>query len=582
MNPARSVGGISHYWVASCRRRTNVSTPGTSIIRSIHRFFRPVLILCFLVLPGFSTALAQQADNGAGTGAGTGQVAKKNKSKVSAARSGSDSALVPCPSKMPRELFFVDSSGSVSNTGRTYEGPLCIEVFYNPIQQFVGLQTTTTTAPGPDLSKVVLGGPSAGGVVTAKAEEKKPTSLPAAVSQLVKDANAFTGKLNQRKQEYGSAMQSQDQAISNISNLRRTTMLVSGDEAIAKVKSGYEGLRESLNSASTASTKFAPTDRVDNNKEVLLSQAQAQEDRLNTLPLDYANGTQADFVCIDSNDQIGWSAWFAKCKDSVYTPLKSIIDTNLQTAKDFASGSDNANALTKKIAIVQYWDSLFSTLGLRRDLLIPAIEALDISPAFYTSTAVRCGILFNHTSNTTVNIVAADLGPTLQGSDPTIKAQGAFVTVSCGTPFSVSAGVGFSSIEQKQFAIIQSPDGKGGTINTFGTSSDSKINPAALAVVHVRLAEWDRHKYAFHGSLGVGGNLQNQSNGSPVQFLPGVSASFWRTMFITVGPNIGNQTSLTGGFKVGDTVPSGITSVAGVTKTSYKVGFGLAITFTKP
>jgi hypothetical protein len=65
----------------------------------------------------------------------------------------------------------------------------------------------------------------------------------------------------------------------------------------------------------------------------------------------------------------------------------------------------------------------------------------------------------------------------------TIKAQGAFVTVSCGTPFAISAGVGFSTIEQKQFAIVQSPDGKSGTINTFGTSSDSKINPVALAHV---------------------------------------------------------------------------------------------------
>jgi hypothetical protein len=231
---------------------------------------------------------------------------------------------------------------------------------------------------------------------------------------------------------------------------------------------------------------------------------------------------------------------------------------------------------------VQYWNTLFSTMGLRRDLLISAIEALDISPAFHTRTAVRCGILFNQTSNTAVNIVAADLGPTLQGNDPTIKAQGTFVTISCGTPFAVSAGVGFNTIEQKQFAILQSPDGKGGAINTFGTTSDSKITPVALAVVHVRLSEWDRHKYAFYGSLGIGGSLQNQSNSSPVQFLPGVSVSFWRTMYITVGPDIGNQSSMTGGFKVGDTVPSGITSVASLIKTSHVVGLGFAVTFTKP
>jgi hypothetical protein len=549
----------------------------TQTLRPVKTLF----ILVFVVLVGFSEALAQQVDESQGSVAGTGQVAKTN-NQAGVAHSGTASATVPCGSNMPRELFFVDFSGSVSNAGRTYEGPLCIEVFHNPIQQFVGLQTTTTTVNGPDLSKVVLGGPSSGGTAPTKAEEKKPTSLPAAAAQLVTAAKALTSKLSARKQDYGTAIQSEDQAISSISLLRQTTMLLTGTEAIARVKSGYEALRDPLSSALTATAKFAPTDRADNNREVLLSEAQAQEDRLNTLPLDYADGTQTSFVCLDSDDQVGWSTWFAKCKDSVYTPLKSIIDTNLQTAKDFTSDSDNTKALTKKIAIVQYWNSLFSTLGLRANLLIPDIEALDISPAFYTRTAVRCGILFNQTSNTVVNIVAADLGPTLQGNDPTIKAQSGFVTVSCGTPFAVSAGVGFNTIEQKQFAILKSPDGKGGTINTFGTTSDSNITPVALAVVHVRLCEWDRHKYAFYGSLGIGGSLQNQSNTSPVQFLPGVSVSFWRTMYITVGADIGNQTSLAGGFKVGDTVPSSITSVDGLTTTSHVVGFGFAITFTKP
>ena|ERR1700730_17188423 len=565
-------------------RVANLKSRRSSLSMCHLRFFRLDLSLVLLLMVAVPSAnfLAQEADNGSGTAAGTGHVTKRTKSKGSAASSAGASAIVPCTSNMPRELFFVDSSGSVSNTGRTYEGPLCVEVFHNPIQQFVGLQTSTTTVNGPDLSKVVLGGPTAGGEEKLKPEEKKTTSLPAAVAQLVSEAKALTGKLSARKQVYSAVVQSQDQAISSISLLRQTTMLLSGTDAIAKVKSGYEALKDPLSSSLTDTAKFAPSDRVDNNKEVLLSEAQIQEDRLNTLPLDYPDGSQANFACTGADEQVGWSVWFIKCKDSVYAPLKSIVDANLQTAKDFTSDSDNTKALKKKIAIVQYWNSLFTTLGLRTNLLNPDIEALDISPAFYTRTAVRCGILFNQTSNTTVNIATADLGPTLQGNDLTIKAQTAFVTVSCGTPFAVSGGVGFNTIEQKQFAILQSPDGKGGTINTFGTTSDSKITPFALAVVHVRLLEWDRHKYAFYGSLGIGGSLQNLNNSSPVQFLPGVSVSFWRTMYITVGPDIGNQTSMTGGFKVGDTVPSGITSVAGVTKTSHVVGFGFAITFTKP
>ena len=539
------------------------------------RVLKSRLALASLILVACApAALSQQTER---PGGATPPAAKKKNKKAGTP----DGSTIPCSANMPTETFAVDFSGSVSNIGRTYEGPLCVEVFHNPIQQFVGLQTTTTTVAGPDLSKVVLGGSVAGGAPTPKVKAKKAAGLPNAVSQLVADAKALTAKLDARKQTYSSTSQSQDQAISDISLLRQTTMLLSGTDVIARVKSGYQGLESHLNSALTAAANFVPTDRIAQG-EALLQTAQAQEELLNTLPLDYASGSQTTFECLGTDEQVGWSAWFAKCKDSVYTPLKAILDANLQAAQNLATDSDNTKALMKKVAIVQYWNVLFSTLGLRTNLISSDFATLDISAGFYTRTAVRCGILFNQTSNTTINIVAADLGPTLQGNDPTIKAQGAFVTVSCGTPFAVSAGVGFNTIEQRQFAIVQSPDGKGGVINTFGLTSDSKVTPTALVVLHVRLAEWNRHKYAFYGSLGVGGSLQNQNNSSPVQFLPGVSVSFWRTMFLTVGPDIGNQSNLTGGFKLGDTVPTGVTSINGLTKSSYTVGLGIAVTFTKP
>jgi hypothetical protein len=59
-----------------------------------------------------------------------------------------------CGPRMPVRRFVVDASGSVSDTGRTFEGPACIEVFYNPIQNYVSLATNTTTIKGPDLSKL--------------------------------------------------------------------------------------------------------------------------------------------------------------------------------------------------------------------------------------------------------------------------------------------------------------------------------------------------------------------------------------------------------------------------------------------
>ena len=541
----------------------------------------PVFAIAALSLA--SQTLAQEADKSKSDVAAKSQAAAKQGAERAAKEVAARSHAGPtnsCPSRMPREYFFVDFSGSVSNTGRTYEGPLCIVVFHNPIQQFIGLQTSTTTASGPDLSKVVLGGAAAGGAPPTKQAEKKPANLHQAISQLYDTVSKLNSDLSDRRKDYREAVQAEDQAIGSIARLRQTTALLGIDDATIRVKSGYEALRDDLHTALLKAT-FVPSDHADKTGDVLLADAESHVARLNTLPLDFVQGAPASFDC-ESDINVAWSAWLAKCKDGLYTPLKTMIDANLQAAQDLASNSDNVKALIKKIAIVQYWDTLFSTLGLRTNLLNSDIEALDIDPFFYTQTAVRCGVLFNQTSNTAVNIVTADLTPTLQGNDPNIKAQNPFVTVSCGTPFAVSAGVGFHNIEQKQFAIVQSPDGKGGVINTFGTTSDSKVTPVALALIHVRLSEWDRHKFAFYGSLGVGGSLQNQSNSSPVQFLPGVSVSFWRTMYLTFGPEIGNQTSLTGGFKLGDTVPSGVTSINSVTQTSHAVGFGLAISFTKP
>lgn len=507
-----------------------------------------------------------------------------NKGKEDKDGSGANSRNVTkaafCPTKAPVEYFFVDFSGNVSNTGRTFEGPLCIVVFFNPIAESVGIESTTTTVAGPDLTKVVPGGNAAGGAQAQQTKEGRPQTLPAALKQLAGKADALTTALRTRAKNYGQAAAAADQAISGVAQLRQTTALLNGKDAFTAIRNGYIPLRGLLTDGSDTSV-FVPSDRPDKLGDVLLADAQAQEDRLNALPLEFIEGAPANFEC-DSDVKVGWSTWLAKCKDAVYTPLKAILDANLQAAKDLASDADNTKALIKKIATVQYWDARFSTLGLRKDMTVDQVNGVDMNQGYYVSTFVRCGLLFNQTSNTAVNIVTADLTPTLQGSDPTVKAQSAFVTVSCGTPFAVSAGIGFHTIEQKQFAIVQSPDGKGGVMNTFGTTSDSKITPVALALVHVRLSEWSRHKVGFYGSLGVGGSLQNQTSSSPVQFLPGISVSFWRTMYITAGPEIGNRTTLTGGFKEGDPVPPAVTNINSVTKSSFGAGFGFAISFTKP
>lgn len=543
------------------------------------------MALILYITPSFAAAAAKnvvRAQDATGT-------ADKNKANKSGGRKKAPTSE-RCDSRAQVQQFNVDASGSVSDSGRTIEGPRCIDVFYNPIQLYVSLGTVTSVVAGPDLTKTVLGSSTAGGVRQIPAEVKK--NLPNTVADLIAQERNLKSRLAGIKSSYAVALQQQQKAIADISLLRRTTLVLSASQAPDAVLNGYKGLKEDLASALLGSGKFQPTDQPSDQQVIFLNQLQQLSDKVAGLPLQFTNGTKVDpstIVCVPDDQhpetrELAWADWAGKCKDPVLDTLKAAVDADILDTKNYISDSDNTKKLIAKIAVVQYWDALFTRMGLRTTMTSDELKAIDISRSFYAYTTVRCGVLFNQTANTAVNIVAADLGPTLDGNDPTVKAQGAFVTVSCGTPFSVTAGVAFSTIEQKQFAIIKSPGGTGNpSINIFGTTSDSKINPMPIGMVHVRLAEWAGHKYAFHASFGVAGNLQGQGGGgSTAEFLPGVSFSFWRTMYVSFGPDIGTKAELAGGFKENAAVPSDITSIDGLIKRSRTVGFGFAITFTKP
>ncbi len=540
---------------------------------TIHRLSRLQRLVLFLGLLTAALPLAA---------AGQGPPAQPARAAAPSANTG-DPLSGPCDPKKNVVRFYVDFSGNISDTGRTYEGPVCVEVFYNPVQQFVGLQSATTIVNGPDLSKVVLGGSGAGGAVAAAPIhfDLQSDNLLAEIVKIYAAEGKLKTALDTVKANYAKALQAQNVVIDDITALRGATAPLTGVDAETGVKNGYKLLQGDLRTANTSKTTFTPTDVSDTQSNIYLSLAQSLEDKLARLPLDYAGGALTTFDCDTATGAVSWGNWYAKCKDSIYTPLKGLIDADLQTATSLTSTSDSVTALKKKVATVAYWNYLFAVRGLTTDLDPDTIKDVKVT-GFYAHKDLKCGALFNQTSNTAVNIVTGDLTPTLDGGPPTIKAQAAFATVTCSTPFAVSAGVGFDTIEQKQFAIIKSSDGAGGTVDTFGTTNDSKITPVALAVVHVRLHDWEHHGVGLYGSLGVGGSLQNQTAASPVRFLPGISIAVWRTMYITVGPEIGSKNELAGGFKEGDKVPPGITSLDGLIRTSRTVGFGFAFTFTKP
>ena len=183
-----------------------------------------------------------------------------------------------------------------------------------------------------------------------------------------------------------------------------------------------------------------------------------------------------------------------------------------------------------------------------------------------------CEFAFGGAKTTTITITRIDQLPGNNNPPEAVLS----VVVECTSPFTVSAGVVFSTVLQQEFAIrplLSAVDG-------FVATSKSHFHPLPLGMIHARFWE-PNEEVAFHASFGTAGNLRSQgAGGSDAEFLLGISFSLFRTMFITPGLHLGQRVDLSSGFKEGGAVPSGITEPP-LTK-SHKARFGLAITFTKP
>jgi hypothetical protein len=198
---------------------------------------------------------------------------------------------------------------------------------------------------------------------------------------------------------------------------------------------------------------------------------------------------------------------------------------------------------------------------------------------FTMRIAGTCDYAFASTKQTAVKLTAVDELPDKSAAAPSDVLS---VTIECASPFTVSAGVEFSTVPYNQFAIqpVATPSGSTATTNQFVYTTHSNFHPLPIAMVSARLCE-PNEKISIHASFGLSGNFNSDSNGgSSAEFLFGPSIALFRTMFITPGLHIGRQASLADGFNVGNPAPPNVTTAP--VQTSYKPGFGLAITFTKP
>jgi hypothetical protein len=505
-----------------------------------------------------------------------------------------------CSDSAKTEEFVLQRDGKLDVTGKNYEGPICVKVNYNPLHFYVDFSTAVTYTTGPDVSTVFTsGGSNTAGAPKPNAPKNRPAALPAptppqslpqAFYEIEVSYQALHGRLHTLDGKYSQAMEDTKNTITDLTNALNSSDGAAASQRQRVIKDLYETkLQQSLTSGLQVQSSYLPSDRASSSADVSLMDAlNYAKDSVEFLAQQFVTGdptaTNRDFECSSSNAPTknpGWTTWYTKCKPA-YDSLEAEVIADISTAQQYTALSDKVTALRKNIAIIKYWDDKFASVGLRRDLTVAKIESVDLNPSMSKSTPEVCLHLFNRNQSSAVSISYSDLTPTLSGSAPTAGKTDPFLTVTCASPFSLSVGANFSLIPSPQFAIIKSSGGSNNTsVNKFGTLSNSDINPMPIVMANVRFLDWHDHLLAAHASFGVSGNFQSQnSGGSSADFLVGGSVSVWRVMFLTLGVQIGTKPTLAGGFHVGDTVPSDVTTVQ-VSK-SYTAGFGFAITFTKP
>jgi hypothetical protein len=226
-----------------------------------------------------------------------------------------------------------------------------------------------------------------------------------------------------------------------------------------------------------------------------------------------------------------------------------------------------------------YWKDRMETLSRRRGAFESSSGPSPSPDPFSFQMEGTCEFSFSRTKTTSITLTRVDQMPGTTAANPETVLS---VTVECTSPFSISAGVAFSTIPEREFAIqpVATTPGSSTTVNTFVSTANSSFHPLVLGMVHVRLFE-PSERISFHGSFGVAANIRSQNaGGSDAEFLIGPSISFFRTMFLTPGLHIGREVSLGAGYHEGDPVPSSITTPP--LEKSYKPAFGFAVTFTKP
>jgi len=431
-------------------------------------------------------------------------------------------ANLDCPAKARQATFGVNDSGDALN------GPVCVAVQFNALHYSAELGRAVTFTAGPALATQIASAPTGGG--GANVQAVTISTVEAQFQNLTNEWNALAAQNVTATAAVTKAVNALQSLVNQSDDIYRT----SGAAAVisAANDSGFQAI---MTAAHNAAAQWSASDKVQLGLQSL-------QNAVSLLLLSASSAADK----------------------ATLTGLQTQISAMITTIAPSAIAGDKTTAFYKQVAIVDYWDRVIHNLT---------------ADQFVKSTYVTCGVTVNQSKQVAVKLYTADRTASFTSQPVTLTAaKDPFVTVNCPSPFAISAGIEIRFLKTSTFGLV--PSGSSGA-NQFGITQDQSTIPMPVALAHVRIAEDDGSRFGLFGTFGVAAHSQGSgTSGSAAEYLAGLSFGMFRTMYITAGAHIGQVSSLAGGYKVGDAVPSGVTT-APVTG-SYKVGFGLAITFSKP
>jgi len=263
-----------------------------------------------------------------------------------------------------------------------------------------------------------------------------------------------------------------------------------------------------------------------------------------------------------------WTQWYTGGNKTAYDAVVSRIN-ELQTLLTGLRSATNSQAIAFR--------SAQSKLRQWRTILIGIVDGGV--QGFSRSLHVGCGFTFSGNRETKVEIVKRD-----RLADPgTAATRQEVVTVVCSSPLSVSAGFGFSFVDEKEFVFVPSTKTvteNGQTsqvvINRFGFKNNSSFRTLPVLLLNTRIYE-KSDLFAIHFSGGAAVDVKSGQGGTDLEYIVGPSFSFMRTLFITPGLHIGRVPKLAGGFTLDQEVPEGISEPP--IEKAWKSGFVVTFTY---